>query len=179
MDLQAVIGDGEWCVAHMTAVVSHHKPGDNSLTDKYYNHSVIITWTKHSVIWKKQAVCCQWFQACYSCWGSSEKRAQLFLSWWIDGAVERINSVLPWQTNTGQVVWIWLHLKALWICHSVCSYKDCFVLFVPCWKGRQWKGSGSLILTLFHVSIVHNISTLPNKARFPVLQNNDKSTSYD
>lgn len=87
-----------------------------------------------------------------------------------------MNSVPPWQTNTVQVVWIWLHLKALWICHSVCSYKDFFVLFVPCWKGCRWEGSGSLILALFHVSIVYNISTLPNKALFPVLQNNDKST---
>lgn len=141
VDLQAAIGDAVWCVAHMTAVVSHHKPGDNSLTDKYYNHSVIITWTKHSVIWKKQAVCCQWFQACYSCCGSSEKQALLSLSRSRDGAVERMNSVPPWQTNAAQVVWIWLHLKALWICHSVCSYKDFFVSLVLCWKERRWEGS--------------------------------------
>lgn len=126
-----------WCVAHMTTVVSHHKPGENSLTDKYYNHSMIITRSEHSIIWKKQAVCCQWFQACYSCWGSSEKQALLCLSWSIDGAVERMHSVSAWHINTVQVVWIWLHLKALWICHSLCSYKDFFVLFVPRWKGHR------------------------------------------
>jgi len=38
----------------MTTVVNHHMAGENSLTDKYYNHSMIITRSKHSVIWKKK-----------------------------------------------------------------------------------------------------------------------------